>query len=142
MRAFCVAGSLVALCLVIHGCGSTAQRRPDSVSLVGLWRGEVETSRGTGAAATRGSTPRVLRIEAMKGEDTAAVGHYGSTQATARVYITVVRTEHRIRIRFLTDSGDRADLTLIDDRLVGFLHSGSVARPMKLSRVRSTSQTE
>ena len=79
----------------------------------------------------------------MKGEDTAAVGHYGYTQATDRVYITVVRAENRIRIRFRPDSGQRVELTLIDDdRLVGYLHSGSVANPMKLLRVRSTNQTE
>jgi hypothetical protein len=80
----------------------------------------------------------------MKGEDTAAVGHYGFTQATARVYITVVRTGNGIRIRFLPDSGHRVELTLMDDdRLVGYLHSGSVAHPMKLLRVRSTTnQTE
>ena len=76
----------------------------------------------------------------MKGDDTAAVGHYGDIQATARVYITVVRTERRIRIRFRTDSGHRAELTLVDDdRLVGYLHSGSIAKPIKLLRVRSTS---
>ena len=76
----------------------------------------------------------------MKGDDTAAVGHYGDIQPTARVYITVVRTERRIGIRFRTDSGDRVELTLVDDdRLVGYLHRGSVAKPMKLLRVRSTS---
>jgi hypothetical protein len=143
MRAFYVTGVLLAICLGTQGCGTAAPRRLDSASLVGLWRGEVDTSRGTGGSATRSSTPRVLRIAAMKGEDTAAVGHYGYTQATARVYITVVRTENRIRIRFLPDSGHRVELTLVDnDRLVGYLHSGSVANPMKLLRVRSTNQTE
>jgi hypothetical protein len=144
MRAFYVTGFLLAICLVTQGCGTTAPRRLDSASLVGLWRGEVDTSRNTGGSATRSSTPRVLRIAAMKGEDTAAVGHYGYTQATDRVYITVVRTENRIRIRFLPDSGHRVELTLMDgDRLVGYLYSGSVANPMKLSRVRSaTNQPE
>lgn len=143
MRAFYVTGFLLAICLqVTQGCATTAPRRLDSASLVGLWKGEVDTSRDTGASTTRGSTPRVLRIAAMKGEDTAAVGHYGDTQATARVYITVMRTENRIRIRFLTDAGHRAELTLMDDdRLVGYLHSGSVAKPMKLLRVRSTSKS-
>jgi hypothetical protein len=143
MRALYVTGFLLAISLVTQGCGTTAPRRLDSASLVGLWRGEVDTSRGTWASPTRSPTPRVLRIAAMKGEDTAAVGYYGYTQATARVYITVVRTENRMRIRFLTDSGHRAELTLMDDdRLVGYLHSGSVANPMKLLRVRSTNQTE
>ena len=83
--------------------------------------------------------PKVLRIAAMKGEDMAAVGHYGYTEPTARVYITVVRTENRVKIRFLPDSGQRVELTLLDnDRLVGHLHRGSVANPMKLLRVRST----
>ena len=143
MRAFYVTGFLLAICLVTQGCGTTAARRLDSASLVGLWRGEVETSRSTGGSGTRGSTPRVLRIAAMKGEDTAAVGHYGYTQATDRVYITVVRTENRIRIRFLPDSGHRVELTLVDhDRLVGYLHSGAVANPIKLLRVRSTTHSE
>jgi hypothetical protein len=123
MRAFYVTGVLLVICLVTQGCGTTAPRRLDSASLVGLWRGEVDTSRSTGGSATRGSTPRVLRIAAMKGVDTAATGHYGYPQATARVYITVVRTENRIRIRFRTDSGHRVELTLMDDdRLVGYLH--------------------
>jgi hypothetical protein len=143
LRSFYVTGLLLAICLqVTQGCATPASpRRLDSASLVGLWKGEVvDTPRDTGASAARRSTPMVLRIAAMKGDDTAAVGHYGDTQATARVYITVVRTEHRIRIRFRTDSGHRAELTLVDDdRLVGYLHSGSVARPMKLLRVRSTS---
>ena len=143
MRAFYVTGFLLAICLVTQGCGTAAPRRLDSASLAGLWRGEVDTSRRTGGSTTRSSTPRVLRIAAMKGEDTAAVGHYGYTEATARVYITVVRTDNRIRIRFLPDSGHRVELTLMDDdRLVGYLHSGSVANPMKLLRVRSTTQTE
>jgi len=142
MRSFYVTGFLLAICLqVTQGCATPAPRRVDSASLVGLWKGEVvDTPGDTGASAARRSTPIVLRIAAMKGEDTAAVGHYGDTQATARVYITVVRTEHRIRIRFRTDSGHRAELTLVDDdRLVGYLHGGSVAKPMKLLRVRSTS---
>ncbi len=139
MRAFYVTGFLLVICLVTQGCGTTAPRRLDSASLVGLWRGEVDTSRRTGGSTTRSSSPRVLRIAAMKEGDTAAAGHYGDTEPAARVYITVVRTEHRIRIRFLTDSGERAELTLMDDdRLVGYLHSGSVANPMKLFRVRST----
>ena len=79
----------------------------------------------------------------MKRGDTAAVGHYGYSQATIRVYITVVRMENRIGIRFLPDPGHRVELTLVDgDRLVGYLHSGSVANPMKLLRVRSTNQDE
>ena len=139
MRAFYVTGLLLAICLVTQGCGTTAPRRLDSASLVGLWKGEVDASRGTGKSATRSSTPRVLRIAAMKPEDTAAVGHYGYTEPTARVYITVVRTDNRIRIRFLPAWGQRVELTLLDDdRLVGYLHSGAAANPMKLLRVRST----
>ena len=119
MRAFYVTGFLLVICLVNQGCGTTAPRRLDSSPLVGLWRGEVDTSRGAAGSATRSSSLRVLRIAAMKGEDTAAVGHYGYTQATDRVYITVVRTENRIRIRFRPDSGQRVELTLMDDdRLV------------------------
>ena len=139
MRAFYVTGVLLAVCLVTQGCGTAAPRRLDSASLVGLWRGEVDTSRRTGGSTTRSSSPRVLRIAAMKEGDTAAAGHYGDTEPTARVYITVVRTDNRIRIRFLPDSGHRVELTLLDnDRLVGYLHRGSVANPMKLFRARST----
>ena len=75
----------------------------------------------------------------MKAEDTAAVGHYGVTEPTTRVYITVVRTDNRIRIRFRPDSGYHVELALMDnDRLEGYLQSGSLANPMKLFRVRST----
>ena len=144
MRAVYVTGVLLAICLVTLGCGTAAPRRLDSASLVGLWKGEVDTSQRTGGSTTRSSTPRALRIAAMKGEDTAAVGHYGLTEPTVRVYITIVRTDNRIRILFRPDSGQRAELTLVDnDRLVGYLHRGSVASPMKLFRDRSTtSHTE
>ena len=139
MRAFYVTGVLLALCLGAQGCETATPRRLDSTSLVGLWRGEVDTSRRTGGSTTRSSSPRALRIAAMKEGDTAAAGHYGDTEPTTRVYITVVRAENRIRIRFLLDSGHRVELTLLDDdRLVGYLHRGSVANPMKLFRVRST----
>ena len=139
-----VTGVLLAVCLVTQGCGTAAPRRLDSASLVGLWRGEVDTSRRTGGLTTRSSSPKVLRIATMKEGDTAAAGHYGDTEPTARVYITVERTDNRIRIRFLPESGHRVELTLMNnDRLVGYLHRGSIANPMKLFRVRSaTNQAE